>query len=290
MSGGVNDGVLVLDKAAGISSAKALNAVKQRFGRKTKVGHAGTLDPFATGVLLALVGDATRLSALAMALDKEYRATVRFGWRTDTLDPDGEVVAELDPGRAPPDGLDEAVRAFVGEIEQQPPAYSALKVNGRRAYDLARKGEATELAPRRVHVYAMEIESVRWPEVDVLVRCGQGTYIRALARDLGEALGLPASLTALRRTAIGPFREPGDELVAPLRLARAAGLDEIDLDAAEARRFVAGGVVRVSVPDGEPVAVRVRERLIGLGAVRGHVLAPRAVLAHARSDLEDLRL
>jgi len=286
----MNDGILVLDKSAGISSAKALNAVKQRFGRKTKVGHAGTLDPFATGVLLALVGDATRLSDLAMGLGKEYVATVRFGWRTDTLDPDGEVVAACDPGAAAPAGLIDAVAGFVGEIEQQPPAYSALKVRGQRAYDLARRGESPELAPRRVLIDAIEVESIAWPDVVLRVRCGKGTYIRALARDLGEALDLPASLAALRRTAIGPFRPNGDDLIEPLVLTRAAGVSEIALDRAEALRFACGSSCPTSAADIDPVAVLCAERLVGLGEARKGMLRPRSVLGRARSDLEQGRL
>ena len=286
----MNDGILVLDKPTGISSAKALNAVKQRFGRKTKVGHAGTLDPFATGVLLALVGDATRLSDLAMGLGKEYVATVRFGWRTDTLDPDGEIVAECDPGTVAPAGLIDAVASFVGEIEQQPPAYSALKVRGQRAYDLARRGESPELAPRLVRIDAIEVGSVAWPEVALRVRCGKGTYIRALARDLGEALGLPASLSALRRTAIGPFRPGGDDLIEPLALTRAAGLTEIELDRAEALRFACGNSCPTSAADAAPVAVLCADRLVGLGEASKGVLRPRSVLGRARSDLEQGRL
>jgi len=283
-------GVLVIDKAAGISSAKALYAVKERFGRKTRVGHAGTLDPFATGVLLALVGDATRLSNLAMALEKEYVATVRFGWRTDTLDPDGEVVAECDPGVAAPEGLARAVAGLTGEIEQRPPAYSALKVRGQRAYDLARRGESPELAPRRVQVHAMTVDSIAWPEIVVRVRCGKGTYIRAIARDLGEALDLPASLMALRRTAIGPFRPGSDELQAPLLLTRAAALPEAAVDRAAALRFATGVAVPVPGADTELVAVVYGERLVGLGEVREGSLRPRSVLGHARSDLEQGRL
>jgi len=282
----MTDGVLVLDKAAGISSAKALNETKQRFGRKTKVGHAGTLDPFATGILLALVGDATRLSAIAMALPKTYEATVRFGWQTDTLDPDGEVVAEADPGTDAPSGLAEAARSLVGSIEQMPPAYSALKVDGRRAYDLARAGQEIELQPRVVQVHEVRIDAVAWPRVRITVRCGQGTYIRAIARDLGVALGLPASLETLRRSAIGPFDRAQDELIDPVVLARAANLVECRLEPADALRFAVGGVVACDGPDSERCAVLLGERLIGLGELRSGRLHPRAVLSRARADLE----
>ena len=282
----MSDGILVIDKPAGISSAKALNETKRRFGRKTKVGHAGTLDPFATGILLALVGDATRLSAVAMALPKVYRATVRFGWQTDTLDPDGTVVSEVDPGAAAPAGLADAAVALVGSIEQMPPAYSALKVDGRRAYDLARAGEAPVLAPRTVRVHELVIETVAWPRVEITVRCGQGTYIRSIARDLGAAVGLPASLEALRRTAIGPFDRAQEELFAPLELIRAAGVAELALERALALRFVQGGVVATEEQNQDPCAVTFDGRLIGLGTVDANHLRPRSVLGRARADLE----
>jgi tRNA pseudouridine55 synthase len=279
---GAMHGLLILDKQAGISSARALDAVKEAYAGK--VGHAGTLDPFATGVLLALIGDATRLSDLAMALPKEYVARVRFGWRTDTLDPDGEVVAECDPGpeRALP------VERFVGTIEQRPPAFSALKLGGRRAYALARRGEAPELPPRAVTIHACEAE-VAWPEATLRVRCGAGTYIRALARDLGDAIGLPASLVALRRTAIGPFRaEQAGTLLPPERLVEAAGLPTADLTRDDALRFVTGRAVGCDA-EGR-VAALCGGRLLGLGdAARGQ-LRPASVLAQARRDLEQGRV
>jgi len=288
-------GVLVLDKPEGWSSARALDPVKRWAGRRTKVGHAGTLDPFATGVLLALVGGATRLSALAMALPKRYAATVRFGVETDTLDPEGTVVAEADPGTEAPEALAATVASFRGEIDQVPPAHSALKVDGRRAYALARAGRPPELPPRRVVVHAIAIASQAWPLVELDVTCGAGTYVRALARDLGRRLGLPASLAALRRTAIGPYRAddgatPDESAAYRLRpaadLATAAGLASVDLTADAARRFVTGGGVTPDppVPAGR-VAVLHAGRLIGLGDVGPDgVLAPKVVLAAARDD------
>jgi tRNA pseudouridine55 synthase len=273
------DGVVVLDKPAGISSARALREIKQRY--EGKIGHAGTLDPFATGVLLVLVGDATRLSGLAMALPKEYRARVRFGWRTDTLDSDGEVVATCDPGPERELPLDR----FRGEIEQMPPAFSALKVRGTRAYELARKGETPELAPRTVRVDRCEVEETAWPEVTLRIRCGAGTYIRALARDLGEAIGLPASLVALRRTAIGPFlADDAGTLHPPRDLVRAAGVPECPVDGEDALRFVTGRSVPCSLR-GRAAAVA-EGRVLGLGEADGSRLFPSSVLAHARAEVE----
>lgn len=227
-------------------------------------------------MLLALVGDATRLSDLAMALPKTYEARVRFGWRTDTLDPEGEVVDECDPGEERPLPLDR----FVGDIEQMPPAFSALKVKGRRAYELARRGEAPELKARTVTVYACEGET-DWPHANLRIRCGAGTYIRAIARDLGEAVGLPASLVALRRTAIGPYAaEQAGTLFPPLSLVEAAGLPAVEVGRDEARRFVSGQAIAY---EGQGHAAAVHgDRLLGLGDAARGKLHPFRVLAGAR--------
>ncbi|MHC4137056.1 MAG: tRNA pseudouridine(55) synthase TruB [Planctomycetota bacterium] len=287
-------GVIVIDKPAGLSSARALTPLKRLAGRGLKVGHAGTLDPFATGVLLGLVGDATRLSDLAMGLPKTYVATVAFGRETDTLDPEGEVTAEQDPGAARKD-LSAVAARFVGEIEQVPPAYSALKVGGRRAYELARVGAPAELEARRVRVHAVDVLDVAWPEVRLRVVCGAGFYVRALARDLGRALALPAHLAALRRTHIGPFTAgvPPDDvdwerLVDSKQIIDAAGLAWIDLAPGDARAFAAGRPVRV--PDLRPgdaaCGVRTDSLLVGLGlCAQPGRLQPKVVLSGARAAL-----
>ncbi len=295
-------GLVVLDKAAGVSSHRALAPLKRALPSGVRVGHAGTLDPFATGVLLALLGDATRLSRWATALPKTYEARVAFGRATDTLDPEGRVTAEADPGPRPPPGLDRALEALVGEIEQVPPAYSAVKVAGRRAYRRARAGEEVSPPPRRVTVHALRVTAATWPRLDLEVTCSAGTYLRALARDLGRALGLPAHLAALRRTRVGPFR-PEQALPVPpsapippaslrrflrppAEILRAAGLPEIALDREQAARFGAGAAVR---PPGLParsgeIAVLAGDppRLLGVGWIEGAVLQPRTVLASAR--------
>lgn len=196
------DGLLVADKGAGVTSFQVV-AHLRRVLRVPKVGHGGTLDPMATGVLPVLLGGATRLTPWLQALDKEYVATIRLGVSTDTLDATGRVVAEA---AVPPldDGAIAAVLArFVGEIEQVPPMFSALHVGGRRLHELARAGVEVERAPRRVRVDALE--PLRWdaPLLTVRVTCGKGTYVRSLAADIGAALGCGASLDALRRTRIG---------------------------------------------------------------------------------------
>lgn len=200
-------GILNLDKPAGISSAHAVNRVKRLLPRGTKIGHAGTLDPFATGVLLLLVGKATKLCESLMGQRKGYRATVKLGARTATDDPESpeelvEVVSV--PGEA---DVRAAAGRFVGAIFQRPPNFSAMKIGGQRAYKLARSGETVELAERTVQVYELRVVTYHWPLVELEIECGRGTYIRSIARDLGEALGTGGYLTRLRRTFIGEYRE-----------------------------------------------------------------------------------
>ena len=198
-------GLLVLDKPAGISSARALNAVKARLLRGTKVGHAGTLDPFATGVLVVLVGRATKLCERVMGLPKRYEATLRLGATTETLDP--ESPEQQVAGAVPPalGEINRVLAGFHGEIQQSPPAHSAIKVGGRRAYDLARSGDFMQLPARKVRIYRVECFGLDWPDLRLAVECGRGFYVRSFARDIGEALGTGAYLKALRRTHVGPF-------------------------------------------------------------------------------------
>ena len=203
--GGPISGIINLDKPAGMSSARAVSAVKKLLPRGTKIGHAGTLDPFATGVLLLLGGKATRLCEKLMDQPKQYEATIRLGATTATDDPESpEVVTE---GISPIERvrIEQALPQFTGEILQRPPAFSALKVAGRRAYDLARRGDPVELAPRPVQVYAIDLLKYDWPLLSLRVDCGRGTYIRALARDIGQSLQVAGYLKALCRTRIGQF-------------------------------------------------------------------------------------
>jgi tRNA pseudouridine55 synthase len=205
-------GLLNLDKPAGISSARAVDRVKRMLPRGTKIGHAGTLDPFATGVLLLLVGRATKQCERLMGAPKQYDAAVKLGATTPTLDPESPeepwppgsaAAAAIRP--ATPDEVRQVLPRFVGPIQQRPPAFSAMKVAGRRAYDLARRGEDVALEPRTVQVYGIELLDYGWPVARLRIDCGRGTYVRAIARDLGEALGVGGYLTELRRTRIGSF-------------------------------------------------------------------------------------
>ena len=200
---GKMDGLVLLEKVSGITSFTALNGIKTVLGTR-KVGHCGTLDKFARGLLLLLTGSCTRLVPYFSALDKRYSAVVRFGERTDTLDPEGKVV---DRGKVPRlEDIQDALGRFVGTFEQVPPIYSAVHHDGVRAYRLARAGMEPRLKSRRVSVYQLEALDYKPPDLRLRVHCSKGTYVRSLARDIGKAIGSCAYLAALERTAVGPFR------------------------------------------------------------------------------------
>jgi tRNA pseudouridine55 synthase len=198
-------GVINVDKPAGMSSARVVTQVKRSLPHKMKVGHAGTLDPFATGVLLVLVGKATKQCLALMGERKVYEATIKFGATTATDDVDSEETVTEGAVVVTRERVEEALRGFVGEIRQRPPAFSALKVGGKRAYELARKGKTVALEARVVSVHSIEVVEYEWPRVVVRVECGKGTYIRSIARDLGEALSVGGYLVALRRTRSGAY-------------------------------------------------------------------------------------
>ncbi len=199
------DGVLLVDKKGGITS----HDVVERFRRRTKVkkaGHTGTLDPLATGLLVLCVGKATRLQAYLMGMEKTYEGTIQFGWATDSYDAAGTPAGEEVERDMTGVDLEPHVARFRGEIEQMPPAFSAKKIEGVRAYELARKGEEVKLQPKRVTVYEFTILGIEGSRVRFRVRSSAGTYMRSLAHDLGVSVGVPAHLKELRRTAIGNFK------------------------------------------------------------------------------------
>ncbi len=247
------NGLLVVDKPGGITSRKVVDLAQRWFGRKTRIGHAGTLDPLATGVLVLCLGNATRLVEYVQRMEKTYRSVFRLGARSDTDDADGTITpaaGAVVPERA---AVNDVLAGFLGIIEQTPPAYSAAKITGARAYDLAREGKDVSLAPRAVHVRAIELLRYQYPELEIEVRCGKGTYIRSLARDLGDQLGCGAYVQTLRRTRIGPFTTElaigidADFATArgrmlPVSLA-AAGLPALVLPEAERRRLRMGQTV-----------------------------------------------
>ncbi len=251
------NGIINLDKSPGMSSARAVARVKRLLPKGNKIGHAGTLDPFATGVLLLLIGKATKTCEKLMGQRKGYDATIKLGATTATDDLEapeeafggagrdascaGGDVSEAGGGGACADTAENSTRVvsdpipptpeqiqsvaarFIGEIEQQPPVFSALKVGGRRAYELARKGKDFTVQARKVTVYELRIIDYAWPFLKIHVECGRGTYIRAIARDMGKALGVGGYLTELRRTAIGNF---GIESAVTLEQVQADGVEK----------------------------------------------------------------
>ncbi len=199
------NGILLLDKPVGITSNSALQRVKRLFDAR-KAGHTGNLDPLASGLLPVCFGEATKISAFLLDADKRYRGTCKLGVRTTTADAEGSVIDER-----PVEGVDEArvrevLARFTGEIEQIPPMHSAVKHQGQRLYKLAQQGIEVERAPRRVHIFALELIQLEGDELEIDVHCSKGTYVRTLAEDIGEALGCGAHLSALRRTGVGAFR------------------------------------------------------------------------------------
>jgi tRNA pseudouridine55 synthase len=198
-------GFLNVHKPRGVTSRDVVNRV-QRLVRPVKVGHAGTLDPLATGVLVLALGPATKLIEYAQQGRKAYRGEFLLGRESESDDVEG-VVAELpDPPRPSCEAIEAVLPRFLGRIEQRPPAYSALKVGGRRAYDLARAGKSVELAPRPVDVYALTLVDYDYPQMTLEIACGPGTYVRSLGRDIAHALGTAAVMSALVRTAVGEFQ------------------------------------------------------------------------------------
>jgi tRNA pseudouridine55 synthase len=268
---GVPSGLVVVDKPAGMTSHAVVSRVRRAVGTR-KVGHAGTLDPMATGVLVLGVERATRLLGHLMLTEKAYDATVRLGRSTSTDDAEGEVVADAPAGGLAPEAVLAAFEAQVGEILQVPTAVSAIKVDGKRAYQRVRDGEQVELRARPVTVHELRVHDRRvvgdWLDVDIAVRCSSGTYIRAIARDVGAALGVGGHLTALRRTAVGPFTLDAavpdlDEVrVTPLADAARATFPAIDLDAGQAQ----------AVRYGRPLPLAI-DALTGLYAPDGEFLA-----------------
>jgi tRNA pseudouridine55 synthase len=248
-----DSGLIIVDKPQGWTSHDVVAKIRKLAGTR-RVGHAGTLDPMATGVLIVGVEKATRLLGHLALTEKEYTGTIRLGQTTDTDDGDGAVTGFVPAVNVSEEELHRAVSGLTGEIQQVPPGVSAIKVAGQRSYRLARAGAAPQLAARPVTVSAFAVEAVRRAgdlvDVDVRVRCSSGTYIRALARDLGAALGVGGHLTALRRTRVGPYQvdqaatleQLAERLeLVPLAQAARAAFGHRELTTEEAARIVHGG-------------------------------------------------
>ncbi|HMM44102.1 MAG TPA: tRNA pseudouridine(55) synthase TruB [Candidatus Macondimonas sp.] len=280
------DGILLLDKPLGVSSNKALQQVRWLYGA-AKGGHTGSLDPLATGLLPLCFGQATKVCGYLLDADKSYEVVCRFGARTTTGDREGEVVetGPIDADRLA--ALPAVLERFIGEIDQIPPMYSALKHEGERLYRLARQGKDVERPPRRVHIHAASVLSQSGVEATLRIRCSKGTYVRTLVEDVAVALGTVAHVHALRRVALGPFAlDDGSHDMAALQRCAEAGsfaaLDDLlmPLDAAlqhypalavnEALAFYLGQGSAVTVPSTEPAGTTVRlygpgKRFLGMG-------------------------
>jgi tRNA pseudouridine55 synthase len=290
----MHDGLVVVDKPSGFTSHDIVAKLRKAYGQK-RVGHAGTLDPDATGVLLVGLGRVTRLMRFLQETTKEYRGTIAFGVATDTLDAAGAVL-ERRPLPVTDDAVREAMVRFTGDIQQVPPMVSALRVGGRRLHELARAGEEVERKPRPVHIGRFDLEHFEpgpYPQATVLVECSSGTYIRSLAADLGAALGGPAHLASLRRLRVGPFTseeshpleaveaDPDAVMLAPVEAMR--GLEQTTIDPESARAVAHGSVfpsVAFAVEGPGPYAV-VDEQgvLLAVYERRGAALKPAVVLA-----------
>jgi tRNA pseudouridine55 synthase len=290
------DGLLVLDKPASLTSRAAVDRVLRWFPRRTRIGHTGTLDPLATGVLVLCLGAATRLTEYVQLMRKTYRTRLLLGARSDTDDADGTVTPISDPTIPDPATVAACIADFVGAIEQVPPVFSAAKVAGRRAYDLARRGQEVTLRSRPVVIHQIDALHYEYPHLDLEVHCGKGTYIRSLARDLGERLGCGALVQTLRRTRVGPFMAEGaisleteaatvSSHLLPVELAVAElprlVLPETDLKRLCQGKSIAIATVLARTEKGAEIAVfDSAERLVAVGVLdpNGQQLRPAKVL------------
>ncbi|HEX8243809.1 MAG TPA: tRNA pseudouridine(55) synthase TruB [Longimicrobium sp.] len=284
-------GVLPVDKPEGPTSHDAVAAVRRALGTR-QVGHTGTLDPFASGLLLVCVGAATRLAEYLTGLPKTYLATMRLGAATDTDDLTGDVISSSDEWQSiSREQVDAALQSQVGTIEQLPPIFSAKKVGGERMYAAARRGEEVERTPATVTIYAIRLARFEPPDVEFEVECGAGTYIRAIARDVGTALGVGGHLRTLRRTRVGPHDAaravPLDALGDAERVAAAmlspleavAHMPRVSVDEAGIAALRHGRAVPAAddAPSGVPIALVSGGELLALGERDGDVVRPRKV-------------
>ena len=221
-------GIVLLDKPAGLSSNRALQAVKRLFAAE-KAGHTGSLDPLATGMLPVCLGAATKIAGLLLDAEKTYRAGALFGVATETGDAEGAVVAEAPAPQKTRAEVAEALAGLVGPLAQVPPMYSALKHEGQRLYALARRGETVERKARTVTILAAELVALEWPRVEFTVECSKGTYVRTLVEELAARLGTVGHVAALRRLALGPFREAQMRDLEALRALESEGFEALDV-------------------------------------------------------------
>jgi|SRR5579883_497987 len=291
------NGLIVIDKPSGMTSRDAVNRVQTWFPRKTKIGHTGTLDPLATGVLVVCVGQATRLADYVQAMGKSYSSRFRLGATSTTDDADGEVTETPTSAVPTHEQMTAALNRFIGTIEQVPPAVSALKLDGERAHDLVRRGKSVQLAARRVRIDAIRVLAYEWPWLDVEVDCGKGTYIRSIARDLGAALGAGGLVQTLRRTRVGPFTAeqgigldvtPTNVKLRPMAEA-VAGMERVRLDTDDIRRIrqgqrirlLAGSAGRTTTEATELALLTNADELLGIGIAECGQIKPQLVFGTA---------
>jgi tRNA pseudouridine55 synthase len=285
------DGALLLDKPVGISSNRALQEAKKLLKAK-KAGHAGTLDPLASGLLILLFGEATKLAGPLLDGDKAYLATVKLGEKTTTGDAEGEIIQRR-PYQGAGSDIPAVLERFRGEIEQVPPMYSALKREGVPLYALARSGRTVERAARRVRIIELDMLRFAPPHLELRIVCSKGTYVRALAEDIGEALGSSAHLTALRRTGSGRWRVEDAATLEALSsqaerrvlppAALLADLPRAELDSREELRLRNGQALETSIGEGTCAAYGEAGHLIGLAEVSAGVLRPVRLLAPSQA-------
>jgi tRNA pseudouridine55 synthase len=296
-------GLLLVDKPEGVTSHDVVAAVRKRV-RPLKVGHTGTLDPLATGLLVLCIGEATKLARFLEARNKLYGVTALLGVRTDTQDITGDVVAEKNVGEVAEETIKKTCRDFVGAIEQTPPAFSAVRVNGVRAYKRARRSEEVSLESREIQISRIEIQRIRLPRVDFLVECSKGTYVRTLCHDIGEHLGIGGCMESLRRLAVGRFdvadalpldelhaRETIFERLIPAQEA-IAHLPVVTCDPEQAEKLSHGMAIAVTdwaqASNTEARALGADSKLLAVGKVEadgeGLIFRPKRVFAAGRNQ------
>lgn len=282
----MNNGWLILDKSEGITSTQAGGAIKRIFSQK-KIGHAGTLDPFASGVLPLALGEATKTMPYLMARQKAYRFTILFGAQTNTDDTEGEVIA-TSSSRPSQQDIEKALSLFKGEIQQTPSAYSAIKIKGKPAYARARAGEQVEMSPRMVNIHDLFLEHFDGEKATLSVECGTGTYVRSLGRDLAQHLGTVGHLVMLQRTRVGPFgigcaisleklKKMCDSSITRVLLPIGSVLDDIpavSVSLQEAVKIQHGQAVETPQGNAKGVSAWCEGKLIALGHVLDNVFYP----------------
>jgi len=295
-------GVVFLDKPAGWSSRRAVNEIVRLFtpegAKKIKAGHTGTLDPLATGMLPILLGEATRFAEQGLQAEKEYRFTLDLSYQTDSLDCEGDVTARFD-GDVDEALFGQTIKTFIGDLQQIPPAHSAIRIDGERAHRRVRKGENVELPPRPVRVHSLELLSFSFPLVTLRVRCSKGTYVRSLARDIGSELGLGGCVIELRRLSTGGWPEGmmvtfedlihrRQECLLPLA-AWLRDLPDVRLSPEEGRRFLQGQRIQVSDTISGAVKVFAGQELLGTAemkpGMKRMVLHPVRILPSAQERM-----